>query len=161
LKKRGKQAVAITYTGDGGSSQGDFYEGINFASAYKAPAIFVIQNNNYAISTPRSKQTAAETLAQKAISVGIPGIQVDGMDALAVYQVTKEGRDSAVNGDGPTLIETITYRYGTHTMAGDDPTKYRTSDEDSEWEKKDPLVRFRKYLENKGLCTEEKENYVI
>lgn len=90
LKKRGKNAVAITYTGDGGSSQGDFYEGINFASAYKAPAIFVIQNNNYAISTPRSKQTAAETLAQKAISVGIPGIQVDGMDALAVYQADRK-----------------------------------------------------------------------
>ncbi|EIE3605096.1 TPA: pyruvate dehydrogenase (acetyl-transferring) E1 component subunit alpha [Staphylococcus pseudintermedius] len=161
LKKRGKKAVAITYTGDGGSSQGDFYEGINFASAYKVPAIFVIQNNNYAISTPRDKQTAAQTLAQKAIAVGIPGIQVDGMDALAVYQATKEARDRAINGEGPTLIETMTYRYGPHTMAGDDPTKYRTSDEDSEWEKKDPLVRFRKFLENKGLWSEEKENEVI
>lgn len=161
IKKRGKKAVAITYTGDGGSSQGDFYEGINFASAYKAPAIFVIQNNNYAISTPRSKQTAATTLAQKAIAVGIPGIQVDGMDALAVYQATKEARDRAINGEGPTLIETMTYRYGPHTMAGDDPTRYRTSDEDAEWEKKDPLVRFRKFLENKGLWSEEKENEVI
>lgn len=141
LKKRGKNAVAITYTGDGGSSQGDFYEGINFAAAYKAPAIFVIQNNNYAISTPRSKQTAAETLAQKAIAVGIPGIQVDGMDALAVYQATKEARDRAVAGEGPT--------------------RYRTSDEDAEWEKKDPLVRFRKFLENKGLWNEDKENEVI
>src|SRR5699024_549654 len=161
LKKRGKQAVAITYTGDGGSSQGDFYEGINFASAYKAPAIFVIQNNNYAISTPRSKQTAAETLAQKAIAVGIPGIQVDGMDALAVYQATTEARDRAVNGEGPTLIETITYRDGPHTKAGDDPTQYRTTDEDSGWEKKDPVVRFRKQLENKVLWPEEKENEVI
>ena len=161
IKKRGKKAVAITYTGDGGSSQGDFYEGINFASAYKAPAIFVIQNNNYAISTPRSKQTAATTLAQKAIAVGIPGIQVDGMDALAVYQATKEARDRAINGEGPTLIETMTYRYGPHTMAGDDPTRYRTSDEDADWEKKDPLVRFRKFLENKGLWSEEKENEVI
>lgn len=161
LKKRGKKAVAITYTGDGGSSQGDFYEGINFASAYKVPAIFIIQNNNYAISTPREKQTAAKTLAQKAVAVGIPGIQVDGMDALAVYQATKEARDRAINGEGPTLIETMTYRYGPHTMAGDDPTKYRTSDEDSDWEKKDPLVRFRKFLENKGLWSEEKENEVI
>ena len=83
------------------------------------------------------------------------------MDALAVYQATKEARDRAVNGEGPSLIETITYRYGPHTMAGDDPTKYRTSDEDSEWEKKDPLVRFRKYLEGKGLWSEEKENEVI
>ncbi|MGO3726431.1 thiamine pyrophosphate-dependent enzyme, partial [Staphylococcus carnosus] len=161
IKKRGKKAVAITYTGDGGSSQGDFYEGINFASAYKVPAIFVIQNNNYAISTPRSKQTAAQTLAQKAIAVGIPGIQVDGMDPLAVYQATKEARDRAVNGEGPTLIETMTYRYGPHTMAGDDPTRYRTSDEDSEWEKKDPLVRFRKFLEGKGLWSEEKETEVM
>ncbi len=161
LKKRGKKAVAITYTGDGGSSQGDFYEGINFASAYKVPAIFVIQNNNYAISTPRDKQTAAKSLAQKAIAVGIPGIQVDGMDALAVYQATKEARERAINGEGPTLIETMTYRYGPHTMAGDDPTKYRTSDEDSEWEKKEPLVRFRKFLENKGLWSEDKENEVI
>ena len=103
---------------------------------HKAPAIFVIQNNNYAISTPRSKQTAAETLAQKAISVGIPGIQVDGMDALAVYQATLEARERAVAGEGPTVIETLTYRYGPHTMAGDDPTRYRTSDEDAEWEKK-------------------------
>ncbi len=87
----------------------------------------LFENNNYAISTPRSKQTAAETLAQKAIAVGIPGIQVDGMDALAVYQATKEARDRAVAGEGPTLIETMTYRYGPHTMAGDDPTRYRTS----------------------------------
>ncbi|RXK18846.1 pyruvate dehydrogenase (acetyl-transferring) E1 component subunit alpha [Macrococcus sp. DPC7161] len=161
LKKRGEQAVAITYTGDGGSSQGDFYEGINFASAFKAPAIFVIQNNNYAISTPRSKQTGAKTLAQKAVAVGIPGIVVDGMDALAVYAVTKEARDRAIAGEGPTLIETMTYRYGPHTMAGDDPTRYRTSDEDAEWVKKDPLVRFRKFLEAKGLWNEEKENEII
>ena len=161
LKKRGKKNVAITYTGDGGSSQGDFYEGINFASAYKAPAIFVIQNNNYAISTPRDKQTAAKTLAQKSVSVGIPGVLVDGMDALAVYAITKEARERAVNGEGPTLIETLTYRYGPHTMAGDDPTRYRTSDEDSDWEKKDPLVRFRKYLEAKNLWSEEKENEVM
>ncbi|RXY83259.1 pyruvate dehydrogenase (acetyl-transferring) E1 component subunit alpha, partial [Salmonella sp. 3DZ2-4SM] len=161
LKKRGKKNVAITYTGDGGSSQGDFYEGINFASAYKAPAIFVIQNNNYAISTPRDKQTAAKTLAQKSVAVGIPGVLVDGMDALAVYAVTKQARERAVNGEGPSLIETLTYRYGPHTMAGDDPTRYRTSDEDSDWEKKDPLVRFRKYLEAKNLWSEEKENEVM
>ncbi len=79
------------------------------------------------------------------------------MDALAVYQATKEARDRAVAGEGPTLIETMTYRYGPHTMAGDDPTRYRTSDEDAEWEKKDPLVRFRKFLENKGLWNEDKE----
>ena len=161
LKKRGKENVAITYTGDGGSSQGDFYEGINFAGAYNVPAIFVIQNNNYAISTPRELQSKAKTLAQKAVAAGIPGVLVDGMDALAVYSVVKDARDRAVNGEGPTLIEMLTYRYGPHTMAGDDPTKYRTSDEDSEWEKKDPLVRFRTYLEGKDLWNKEKEDEVI
>ncbi|GAB3069197.1 pyruvate dehydrogenase (acetyl-transferring) E1 component subunit alpha [Salinicoccus sesuvii] len=161
LKKRGKDAVAITYTGDGGTSQGDFYEGINFASAYKAPAIFVIQNNNYAISTPRELQTAAKTLAQKGIASGVPSVLVDGMDPLAVYKVTKDARDRAVAGEGPTVIEMLCYRYGPHTMAGDDPTRYRTSDEDSDWEKKDPLVRFRSYLEEKGLWSEEKENEVM
>ncbi|WP_335870449.1 pyruvate dehydrogenase (acetyl-transferring) E1 component subunit alpha [Bacillus sp. 2205SS5-2] len=161
LKKRGKQAVAVTYTGDGGSSQGDFYEGINFAGAYNAPAIFFVQNNQFAISTPRDKQTKGKTIAQKAVSAGIPGILVDGMDPLAVYAATREARNRAVNGEGPTLIETMCYRYGPHTMAGDDPTRYRSSDMDTEWEKKDPLVRFRKFLEKSNLWNEDKENEVI
>lgn len=161
LKKRGKKAVAVTYTGDGGSSQGDFYEGINFAGAFNAPAIFIVQNNQFAISTPREKQTAAKTIAQKGIAAGIPSVLVDGMDPLAVYTVVKEARERAINGGGPTLIETVCYRYGPHTMAGDDPTRYRTSDLDTEWEKKDPLVRFRKYLEEKGLWNEEQETEVI
>ncbi|GAB2543346.1 pyruvate dehydrogenase (acetyl-transferring) E1 component subunit alpha [Gracilibacillus alcaliphilus] len=161
MKKRGQKSVAITYTGDGGTSQGDFYEGINFAGAYKSPAIFVVQNNRFAISVPVEKQTAAQTLAQKAVAAGIEGIQVDGMDVLAVYAATKEARERAINGEGPTLIETLTYRYGPHTMAGDDPTRYRTEEEDSEWEKKDPIVRFRKFLEEKGLWSEEEENEVI
>ncbi|WP_108669857.1 pyruvate dehydrogenase (acetyl-transferring) E1 component subunit alpha [Peribacillus acanthi] len=161
MKKNGAKSVAITYTGDGGASQGDFYEGINFAGAFKAPAIFIVQNNRFAISTPVEKQSAAKTIAQKAVAAGIPGIQVDGMDPLAVYAAVRDARDRAINGEGPTLIETLTYRYGPHTMAGDDPTRYRTADLDSEWEKKDPLVRFRKFLEKKGLWTEEKENEVI
>ena len=161
MKKNGTKAVAITYTGDGGTSQGDFYEGINFAGAFKAPAIFVVQNNRFAISTPVEKQTAAKTMAQKAVAAGIPGVQVDGMDPLAVYVAVKEARVRAINGEGPTLIETLTYRYGPHTMAGDDPTRYRTKELDNEWEKKDPLVRFRKFLEKKGLWSEEKENQVI
>ncbi|MGX4669085.1 pyruvate dehydrogenase (acetyl-transferring) E1 component subunit alpha [Cerasibacillus sp. JNUCC 74] len=161
MKKRGKKNVAITYTGDGGTSQGDFYEGINFAGAFKAPAIFVVQNNFFAISVPVEKQTNAKTLAQKAVAAGIEGIQVDGMDVLAVYAATKHARDHAISGNGPMLIETITYRYGPHTMAGDDPTRYRTEDLDNEWEKKDPLVRFRKFLESKNLWSEEEENKVI
>ncbi len=161
MKKRGKKNVAITYTGDGGTSQGDFYEGINFAGAYKAPAIFVVQNNRFAISVPVEKQTNAKTLAQKSVAAGIEGIQVDGMDVLAVYAATKDARDRAVNGEGPSLIETLTYRFGPHTMSGDDPTRYRTEELDNEWAKKDPLVRFRKFLEGKKLWSEEDENKVI
>ncbi|MFC0274659.1 pyruvate dehydrogenase (acetyl-transferring) E1 component subunit alpha [Metabacillus herbersteinensis] len=160
-KKRGQKAVAITYTGDGGASQGDFYEGINFAGAYKAPAIFVVQNNRYAISTPVEKQSSAQTIAQKAAAAGIVGIQVDGMDPLAVYAATLDARERAINGEGPTLIETLTFRYGPHTMAGDDPTRYRTKETENEWESKDPLVRFRKFLEGKKLWSEEEENKVI
>ncbi|PKR79361.1 pyruvate dehydrogenase (acetyl-transferring) E1 component subunit alpha [Halalkalibacillus sediminis] len=161
FKRRDKKNVAITYTGDGGASQGDFYEGINFAGAYKAPAIFVVQNNQFAISVPVEQQSAASTIAQKSVAAGLPGFLVDGMDVLAVYQVVKEARERAVNGDGPTLIETMTYRYGPHTMAGDDPTRYRTDDMDDEWEKKDPIVRFRKFLEGKDLWSEEQENEVM
>ena len=161
LQKRGKKSVAITYTGDGGSSQGDFYEGINFAGAFKSPAIFIVQNNQYAISTPRELQTAAKTSAQKGIAAGIPSVLVDGMDPLAVYVATRDARDRAVRGEGPTLIETMCYRYGPHTMAGDDPTRYRTADTDNEWAAKDPIVRFRKYLEAKGLWSEAKEEEVI
>ena len=161
LKKRGAKNVAITYTGDGGTSQGDFYEGINFAGAYKAPAIFIIQNNGWAISTPRHMQTAAVTLAQKAVAAGIPGIQVDGMDFLAVYAVTKKAREYAIAGNGPVLIETITNRFGPHTLSGDDPTRYRDQADLEGWQAKDPLIRMRNYLTEKGLWSEEKENEVI
>lgn len=161
MKLRKKQSVAVTYTGDGGTSQGDFYEGINMAGAYQAPAIFFVQNNFFAISVPVELQTAAKTLAQKGVAAGIEGYQVDGMDPLAVYAVTAHAREQAVKGNGPTLIETITYRYGPHTMAGDDPTRYRTKDLDSEWEKRDPLIRFRKYLESKKLWSKEQEDEII
>ncbi|MFL0199740.1 pyruvate dehydrogenase (acetyl-transferring) E1 component subunit alpha [Exiguobacterium acetylicum] len=160
LKKSGKEQVAITYTGDGGSSQGDFYEGMNFAGAFKAPAIFVVQNNRFAISTPVEKQSMAKTIAQKAVAAGINGIQVDGMDVLAVYAATKQARVEALNGV-PTLIETLTYRYGPHTLAGDDPTRYRTKDMDDEYQAQDPLIRFRAFMEAKGLWNEDKENEVI
>lgn len=158
LKLKGKKNVAITYTGDGGSSQGDFYEGMNFAGVFQLPAIFFVQNNQYAISTPRSKQTAAETIAQKAVAAGIRGVQVDGNDVLAVYAAVKEAREHALEGR-PTLIEAITYRFGPHSMSGDDPSKYRTKEEQKEWEEvRDPLVRFRNYLTAKGLWSEEDEN---
>ncbi|HJV45811.1 MAG TPA: pyruvate dehydrogenase (acetyl-transferring) E1 component subunit alpha [Bacillota bacterium] len=161
FKLRNQKNVAMTFIGDGGTSQGDFYEGMNFAGAFKAPVVFVVQNNRYAISVPIEKQTAAGTLAQKAIAAGIPGVQVDGMDVLAVYKAVKEAVDRARRGEGPTIVETLTYRYGPHTMAGDDPTRYRTGEEAGEWEKKDPLIRFRKFLEQKGLWSETDENGVV
>ena len=138
-----------------------FYEAINFAGAYQANGVFIIQNNGFAISTPREKQTAAKTLAQKAVAAGIPGIQVDGMDPLAVYAIAKEARDWSAAGNGPVLIETLTYRYGPHTLSGDDPTRYRSKEMDDEWVQKDPLTRFRKYLTDKGLWSEAKEEEII
>ena len=161
FKLNNQKNVAIAYIGDGGTSQGDFYEGLNFAGAYKAPAIFFVQNNQYAISVPINKQTAAETLAQKAVAAGILGIQVDGMDVLAVHKAVSDAAVRARNGEGPTLIEAITYRYGAHTMAGDDPTRYRNKQEEEEWKRKDPLIRFRKFLTKQGLWSQEEEQLVI
>ncbi len=158
IKKNGKPNVAYTYTGDGGTSQGDFYEGMNFAGAYHAPALFIVQNNLYAISVPRKKQTAAKTLAQKAMAAGIPGVQVDGMDALAVYETACQAREWIVAGNGPVMIETLTYRYGPHTLSGDDPHRYRTKEEEDQWHAKDPIVRMRKFLEGKGLWNDQLES---
>ena len=151
-----KNEVTIATIGDGGTSHGEFYEGLNFASTYNAPLVVVIQNNQYAISTPRAKATKAETLAQKAVAFGIPGIQVDGNDVLAMYVATKEAVDYARAGNGPVLIEAVTYRLGAHTTS-DDPTIYRKDEEVKEWEAKDPLIRFKKYLIDKGYWTEEED----
>lgn len=160
-KLRGEKRVAITYFGDGATSQGDFYEGMNFAGVYKLPVIFFSQNNGYAISVPFEKQTAAENIAVKAQAAGIASIRVDGMDVLAVVKAVQEAKERGINGEGATLIEALTYRYGPHTMAGDDPTRYRQAEETSEWEQKDPLIRFRKFLEAKGLWSEKDEEAVI
>jgi len=162
FKKRGQKRVAITYTGDGGSSEGDFYEGLNFAGAFKLPAIFVVQNNGYAITTPFAKQTAAESVAHKAVAAGVKGVQVDGMDVLAVVKAVQDAAERGRNGEGATLIEAITYRFLPHSMSGDDPSKYRTKEETAEWEAtRDPLTRFRTYLTAKGLWSEEEENKVV
>ncbi|MDG2979162.1 pyruvate dehydrogenase (acetyl-transferring) E1 component subunit alpha [Latilactobacillus curvatus] len=161
MKKRQSENAVYVYTGDGGTSQGDFYEGLNFAGAFKAPAIFVVQNNGFAISVPREKQTAAVTLAQKGVAAGIPAIQVDGMDPLAVYEVMKEAREFTTAGNGPVLIETLTYRYGPHTLSGDDPTRYRTKETDDIWLKRDPLVRMRHFLTDKGLWSQDQEDQLI
>lgn len=161
MKMNGTKGVAVTYTGDGGSSQGDFYEGLNFAGVYDAPAIFIVQNNQFAISTPVSKQTKAETIAQKAVAAGIESMQVDGMDPIAVFKAVTDAKKRALKGDGPTLLELVNFRFGPHTMAGDDPTRYREKTEEDTWFEKDPLIRMRKFLELKGLWNEELENEAI
>jgi pyruvate dehydrogenase E1 component alpha subunit len=154
-KYRQKDDVAMTYFGDGATSQGDFHEGLNFAAVFQVPVIFVCQNNHWAISVPLSKQTRSKTLAQKALAYGMPGIQVDGNDILAVYTAAQEAVQRARTGDGPTLIECVTYRLMMHTTA-DDPKRYRTDEEVEKWSKRDPLPRFQKYLADKGVLTEEK-----
>ncbi len=147
---RKERSAVLAVVGDGGTSQGDFHEALNFASVWKAPVVFLIQNNHWAISVPRSKQTGAGTLAQKAIAYDIPAIQVDGNDALATYSAGREALERARAGQGPSLIEAVTYRLMMHTTA-DDPTKYRTDDEVQAWWKRDPIPRFRTYLEGKGM----------
>jgi pyruvate dehydrogenase E1 component alpha subunit len=154
-KYRGKDQVAMTFFGDGATSEGDFHEGLNFAGVYQLPVIFVCQNNQWAISIPRQKQTRSKTLAQKAVAYGMPGIQVDGNDILAVYVAAKEAVDRARAGDGPTLIECVTYRMAVHTTA-DDPKRYRSDDEVEKWRKRDPISRFARYLSTKGILTDKK-----
>jgi pyruvate dehydrogenase E1 component alpha subunit len=144
-------AVVMAYFGDGATSEGDFHEAANFAGVWHVPVVFVCQNNQWAISVPLKKQTHSRTIAQKALAYGFPGIQVDGNDLFAVYAATREAVGRARAGEGPTLIECVTYRLGVHTTA-DDPTKYRSDDEVKAWEKKDPLTRLVPYLERKGLA---------
>lgn len=156
IQYRGGKEVAIAYFGDGGTSQGDFHEGLNWAAVFKVPAIFFCTNNQYAISMNRSRQTVSETLAQKAVAYGMPGIQVDGMDLLAVYAATKAAADHARAGKGPVLIEALGYRLGAHTTA-DDPSLYRSAEEEALWAPREPLIRMRKLLESRGLWDEAKE----
>lgn len=151
-----KDEVTAVFIGDGGTSHGEFHEGVNFAGVFDLPVVIVIQNNQWAISTPRAKATKAETLAQKAIGYGIPGIQVDGNDILAMYAAVSEAAKRGRDGLGPTLIEAYTYRLGPHTTS-DDPTIYRSNEEVLEWEAKDPIIRFRQYLINKKLWSKKQE----
>lgn len=152
-KLRGEGIVTLTYFGDGATSKGDFHEAMNFAGVFKTPTIFFCQNNQYAISVPRTRQTASATLAQKAIAYGFDGIQVDGNDLFAVYEATRQAVEKARNGGGPTFIEGVTFRFGPHTTA-DDPTKYRTEEEIEPWKPLDPILRLRLYLRDRGLWNE-------
>ncbi len=148
--------VSLCYLGDGATSQGDFHESLNFASVLKLPAIYFIQNNQWAISLPRSHQTGSATFAQKGLAYGIPGVQVDGNDVLAVYQVTMEAVRRAREGKGPSLIEAVTYRNGPHTTS-DDPNRYRSQAEVESWKQKDPIVRLRRYLTGLQIWDDERE----
>jgi pyruvate dehydrogenase E1 component alpha subunit len=181
---RGEDSVAIVYFGDGATSSADFHAGMNFAAVWNTPTVFFCKNNGYAISLPVARQTITATLAEKGLAYGIPGVRVDGNDVLAVYQTTKEaierargaaalgegeqGRPedgatrngvlsrSAAPSSGPTLIEAITFRMGPHSSA-DDPNRYRDPSECEEWRTRDPINRFRCYLERKGIWSAEQE----
>ncbi|MEA3640570.1 MAG: pyruvate dehydrogenase (acetyl-transferring) E1 component subunit alpha [Lamprobacter sp.] len=151
---RGTDAVALVFFGDGATSEGDFHEALNFASVLKTPTLFVCQNNQWAISIPREDQTHSKTLAQKALAYGMPGLQVDGNDLLAVLAAAREAVERARNGGGPTLIECVTYRLSLHTTA-DDPSRYRSEEEVQEWERREPLPRIQRYLKERGILDED------
>lgn len=156
---RKEDKVVLTFFGDGATSEGDFHEAMNFAAVFQAPVIFLCQNNQWAISLPRQKQTRSTTIAQKALAYGMPGIQVDGNDILAVYRAVEEAVDRARSGQGPTLVECVTYRMMMHTTA-DDPRRYRTDEELEGWKTKDPITRFETYLRRKKLLTKKKIEHI-
>ncbi len=150
----GSDVVVMTYFGDGATSEGDPHEAMNFAAVYHAPCVFFVQNNQYAISVPLSAQTKAPTIAHKAVGYGMPGFRCDGNDVLGTYAVTKMAVDRARRGEGPSLIEAVTYRMEAHTTA-DDPTRYRTPEELDEWQRRDPIARFETFLGKQGLIDDD------
>ena len=154
----GAEVCAVAYFGDGATSEGDVSEAFNFAAVHSAPVVFFCQNNQWAISVPLAKQMAGPVY-KRAFGFGFPGVQVDGNDVLAVYAVTRAAAERARDGAGPTLIEAITYRLGAHTTT-DDPTRYRTSDELDMWKAREPIGRYRAFLERAGLFTEALEREV-
>ncbi len=160
LKLRGEPRVALCVFGDGATSRGDVYEAMNFAAVQALPLVFVVNNNQWAISVPRARQTAAETLAQKAVAAGMPGLQVDGNDVIAVRHVVGEAVERARRGEGPTLVEALTYRLSDHTTA-DDASRYRDDAEVSARWKEDPVARLRTYLSEAGHWTKEAEEALI
>jgi 2-oxoisovalerate dehydrogenase E1 component alpha subunit len=156
LRLKGKRSAAVCVGGDGATSKGDFYEAINIAGVWKLPAVFVINNNQWAISVPVRAQTAARTLAQKAVAVGMEEDRVDGNDVLAVLDAVERAAARARRGDGPTLIEAVTYRLGDHTTS-DNARRYRPDEEVSRHWKEEPIVRLRAYLTDAGYWTKERE----
>jgi 2-oxoisovalerate dehydrogenase E1 component alpha subunit len=156
FKARKEPRCALAFIGDGGTSEGSFYEAMNLAGVKQLPIVFLVVNNKWAISVPIEEQTAAQTLAQKAIAAGVPGMQVDGNDVIAVRDCVSRALAKARTGGGPTVIEALSYRLSDHTTA-DDATRYRTSDEVNEALKLEPLIRMRKLLEARGVLNEVRE----
>ena len=150
VKYQKKDETVFTFIGDGGTSEGDFSEALNFAGVWQVPVVFTIQNNQYAISVPVKSQTKSINLAVKSVAFGIPGIKVDGNDFFAMYLAYKIAAAYTLSGKGPVLIEAFTYRLGAHTTS-DDPTKYRKKEEEIEWGLTDPLIRLRHFMEKKGI----------
>src|SRR6266536_4439951 len=159
-KIAGDPSVAVGVCGDGATSEGDFNEALNFAGVFRAPVVLVIQNNGWAISVPRQRQSAAQTLAARGGGFGVPSILVDGNDVLAVYEIMQQAIERARSGQGPTLVETLTYRIGPHTTA-DDATRYREEAEVEAWRAKDPIVRFQRFLMRRDLLTVEQDQQLI
>lgn len=158
-QRLGEDSVTVAFLGDGATSEGDVHEAFNFAAVYRAPCVFFVQNNQWAISVPVSKQLAAPSIAHRALGYGIPGVRVDGNDVLACYQVVAEAAARARDGCGPTLIEAITYRMGPHTTS-DDPTRYRSQEEVDAWAARDPISRYRTYLQSIDVWTDRLEERV-
>ena len=151
---KGDDVVALAMVGDGGTSEGDFHEALNFAAVWRAPVVFLVQNNGFAISVPLAKQTAAPSLAHKAVGYGMPGRLVDGNDAAAMHQVLGEAVARARSGGGPTLVEAVTYRMDAHTNA-DDATRYRGDSDVEAWRAHDPILLLERELTGCGLLDEE------
>jgi 2-oxoisovalerate dehydrogenase E1 component alpha subunit len=158
-KMEGKDLAVYTSFGEGSSNQGDFHEGANFAGVHKLPVIFFCENNKYAISVPLSKQVACESIADRALGYGFPGVSVDGNDPLEVYRAVKEAVDRARRGEGPTLIEAVSYRLVPHS-SDDDDRAYRSREEVEEAKKKDSLIVFNRYLKEVGLLDETKDKEI-
>lgn len=159
-KIAGDPAVAVGVCGDGATSEGDFNEALNFAGVFQAPVVFVVQNNGWAISVPRKHQSAAVTLAARGSGFGVPSVLVDGNDILAVYEVMQQALERARSGQGPTLIEALTYRIGAHTTA-DDPTRYRDPAEVEAWRAKDPIARVKRFLLQQGQLSEAEDQQIV
>ena len=160
IKLRKQPRVAVCMLGDGATSKGDFYESINAAGAWQLPVVFVVTNNQWAISVPRKTQSAAQTLAQKAIAAGFGGVQVDGNDVVAVHHAMREALAKARSGGGPTLIEAVTYRLADHTTA-DDASRYRPPEELAEAWKREPVLRLRNYLSEAGVWNKALEEELL